>query len=90
MTNQRLNSIKVNSTVEISFPIVYMPEYVTKIEIAKFNTHDEVYEILDSIPVRPYIAKFRTKFSDTGAQKMGIAGELRNREGKIIKRDTLY
>jgi hypothetical protein len=89
-SNQKLDSVKVNKLFEIKIPVVILPQYITNIEIARFNSRNELYEVIDSIPINNYFALFKTLFKETGLQKIGIAGELRETNGKVIKRDTLY
>jgi hypothetical protein len=67
-----------------------LPEYSTNVKIVKFNTKKDVYDIMYSVPIKNYLAIYQTSFKKLGQQMLGIAGELVDRNGKIIKRDTLY
>jgi len=90
ISNQKLDSIKIETPFEIKIPVVFLPEYITNIQIVKFNTKKDVYDLKDSLPIKKYFAIYQTFFKAPGRQMLGIAGELSDRKGKIIRRDTLY
>ena len=90
ISNQELDSIKKETLFEMKIPVVFLPEYFTNIQIVKFNKKKDVYDLKDSLPIKKYFAVYQTFFKDPGRQMLGIAGELTDRNGKIIRRDTLY
>ena len=90
ISNQELDSIKKETLFEMKIPVVFLPAYSTNIQIVKFNTKKDVYDLKDSLPIIKYFAIYQTFFKETGRQMLGIAGELSDRKGKIIRRDTLY
>jgi hypothetical protein len=90
ISNQELDSIKKETLFEMEIPVVFLPEYITNIQIVKFNAKKDVYDLKDSLPIKKYFAIYQTFFKDPGRQMLGIAGELTDRNGKIIRRDTLY
>lgn len=88
--NQNLDSVKLKSRIEIMIPVVSLPEYSTNIQVAKFNESNEVIDVSESLPIKKYIAIYKTEFSKAGLHKLGIAGELKDSFGKVIRRDTAY
>lgn len=77
-----LDSIHVNQIVEIKIPIVSEHNYKTKIENIKLNTKNQVIEKNDSLPLYKSYALYKTKFMEIGRQQVGIAGELKDENGK--------
>lgn len=90
ITTQNLDSMEINDTLELRIPIVSVSEYDTRIEVAKFDHTEQVYDVAHSVPIDGYFAIYRTSFQKPGLQMLGIAGELIDSNGIIIKRDTIY
>lgn len=89
--NQPLDSISINSDFEIKIKAVSFRGYSTRIEIALFDSKNNVVDIIDSLPINNYLASFNWKFKDSIVHKIGIAGELKNSTTMaVIKRDTIY
>ena len=89
-SNQKYDSVKVNSEFELIIPVVNLPNYWINVEIVKFSPSNEIYDATDSVPIKGYFAFYKTRFERIGLQQLGIAGELRNDEGSLIRRDTFY
>lgn len=88
--NQQPDSVRVGTLFEAKIPVVILEGHITNIEAVRFNPKYEIFEVIDSLPIRNYFAVFQTFFDEPGQQTIGIVGELRANDGRLVRKDTLY
>ena len=66
-----------------------IPGYSVKIEIAKFDSLGTLIEDAKVLPISNYFASYKTMFTKSGKYRLGVAGELKDDRGKILRNDTL-
>lgn len=84
-----LDSVKREQEFNALIPIAAIPGYSVKIEVAKFDSIGVMIGESEVIPLSKYFALYKTTFAKSGKYRIGVAGELRDEKGNILRNDTL-
>ena len=84
-----IDSVGRNESVEATIPLAAIPGYSLRMEAARFDSIGNMIGLPDTIPIHNYYALYKTRFEKPGKYRLGIAGELKDENGRILRQDTL-